>query len=272
FFAGQPIMENTREGVFDKRLAEEWIDVGNLMAERTGHPLMIQAFGRTPKAMEMHLSWLAEHFEGPIIFESVKPESRIRGIEFCDETGLGNRALYNSINLSMTDEEKNALTGSSLDKAIVLGWTPRATSLPGRMATITEMVASAQDMGISKFLIDPGALPVGNGHGLEYRTLLAVKSQLGFPTSLAPHNAPSAWKFIKESDLDDERMHLTTLVAASSVAQVFAADCIMYGSMIRTREAFGAAALIGNAISSAAAESGHAIGLERELFDPPTSG
>jgi tetrahydromethanopterin S-methyltransferase subunit H len=140
------------------------------------------------------------------------------------------------------------------------------------METIRDMVASAQDMGITEFLVDPGALPVGAGHGVEYRTLLAVKSQLGYPTSLAPHNAPSAWKFIKESDLDDERMHLATLVAASSAAQVHAADCIMFGSMIRAREAFGAAALIGNAISSAAAESGRAMGLERDLFEPLTKG
>lgn len=272
FFAGQPIMENTREGIFDKKLAKEWIETGTLMSERTGHPLMIQAFGRTPKAMETHLSWLADQFEGPIIFESVKPESRIRGIEFCDESGLNNRALYNSINLSMTDEEKAALTASSLGKGIVLGWTPRATSLPERMETIREMVTSAQDMGITEFLVDPGALPVGSGHGVEYRTLLAVKSQLGYPTSLAPHNAPSAWKFIKDSDLDNEPMHLATLIAAISTAQVFAADCIMYGSMIRSKEAFGAAALIGNAISSAAAESSRAMGIERDLFEPLTSG
>ena len=270
FFKGQPIVEDTREGSFDKTLALEWVNTATSMVEKTGLPLMIQAYGRTPIAMENHLSWLSEHFDGPIMFESTNSKARKRAIEFCDETGLNNRVIYNSINLSMKEEEKEALKSSSLNMAVVLGWSPRATSLPERMETITEMVELSKELGIEKILVDPGTMPVGAGYGLEHRTILAVKSELGVPTCLGPHNAPSAWRFIKEPGFDDESTHMATIIASTVASQVLATDSIMYGSMIRTKEVFAAVALISNAMATAAAEANNALGIERELFDPPT--
>ena len=270
FFKGQPIVEDTREGSFDKTLALEWVNTATSMVEKTGLPLMIQAYGRTPIAMENHLLWLSEHFDGPIMFESTNAKARKRAIEFCDETGLNNRVIYNSINLSMKEEEKEALKSSSLNMAVVLGWSPRATSLPERMETITEMVELSKELGIEKILVDPGTMPVGAGYGLEHRTILAVKSELGVPTCLGPHNAPSAWRFIKEPGFDDESTHMATIIASTVASQVLATDSIMYGSMIRTKEVFAAVALISNAMATAAAEANNALGIERELFDPPT--
>ncbi len=270
FFKGQLIVEDTREGSFDKTLALEWVNTASSMVEKTGLPLMIQAYGRTPIAMENHLSWLSEHFDGPIMFESTNSKARKRAIEFCDETGLNNRVIYNSINLSMKEEEKEALKTSTLNMAVVLGWSPRATSLPERMETITKMVELSKELGIEKILVDPGTMPVGAGYGLEHRTILAVKSELGVPTCLGPHNAPSAWRFIKEPGFDDESTHMATIIASTVASQVLATDSIMYGSMIRTKEVFAAVALISNAMATAAAEANNALGIERELFDPPT--
>jgi tetrahydromethanopterin S-methyltransferase subunit H len=270
FFKGQPLVESTKEGLFDKKMTKEWIDIGLAMAERTGHPLVIQAFGRTSVAMERHLSWLAENYDGPFMFESTGAKARRRAIEFCSDSGLADRAIYNSINLSMKDEESELLRNSNLNMAVVLGWSPRATSLPDRMETIKKMISEAENMGIEKMVIDPATMPVGAGYGLDYRTVLAIKSELGLPTCLAPHNAPSAWKFIKQPGFDDEVTHTATVVSATVAAQLFATDCIMYGSMSRTKEVFTSVALMSNAIASAVAEANKALGLDRQLFAPPT--
>ena len=270
FFTGQPIVESTKEGLFDKGLAKQWINTGVSMSEETGHPLIIQAFGRTALAMENHISWLAENYEGPFMFESVNMNARKRGIEYCNEVGLQDRAIYNSINLAMRDEEKDALNNSSLKMGVVLGWSPKATSLAERMETIKTMIAEGNKLGLTKYLIDPATLPVGAGFGLEYRTALAVKAELGLPTCLAPHNAPAAWKFIRQPAYENESVFLSTVIASNIAAQLFATDCIMYGSMIRTKEVFIATALIGNAIAATIAEANHAAGIDREIFEPPT--
>ncbi|MFW9808125.1 MAG: hypothetical protein ACFFE6_01985 [Candidatus Thorarchaeota archaeon] len=270
FFKGQSIMEDTREGIFDKKTAKKWIETAVSMMEKTGHPLVIQAFGRTPKAMEKHLSWLAENFEGPFMFESTNSDARFRAIEYCEETGLVNRAIYNSINLSMKDEEKERLKQSSIEMAVILGWSPKATSLPERMDTIRDVLTLSESLGITKVIIDPATMPVGAGYGLEHRTTLAVKSELGLPTCLAPHNAPSAWRFIRQKGLDDTSTQIATIVAATVAAQLFATDAIMFGSLLHSKEIFASVALIANAIASAVAEANSALDLDRVIFDPPS--
>lgn len=270
FFKGQPIMENTREGIFDKTTAKQWIDHGLSMVEKTGHPLVIQAYGRTPVAMEKHISWLADNFDGPFMFESTNSKARMRAIEYCDESGLSERTIYNSINLSMKDDEKEVLINSSLNMAVVLGWSPRATTLPDRMETIKDVLTLAESFGIEKVLVDPATMPVGAGYGLEYRTTLAIKSELGLPTCLGPHNAPSAWRFIRQPGLDDDSNQVAALVASTVAAQLFATDSVMYGSMIHTKEVFTSVALIANAMATAVAEANSALDIDRPIFDPPT--
>ncbi len=270
FFRGQPIVEKMADGTFNRQTAREWIDTGIAMSQQTGHPLIIQVFGQTPVAMERHISWLSEQFDGPFMFESTSSEARIRAIQFCEETGLHRRAIYNSINMSTNDREVELLKASGIDKAVVLGWTPRATSINDRLTVVKNMLDRARDAGIERVLVDPATLPVGAGYGLEYRTLIAIKSELGLPTCLGPHNAPSAWKLLRRPGFDRESTYLSAVAASTAVAQVFAADCIMYGSMARTGEIFTAVALIGNALATAAAEIHHALGVERPLFEPPT--
>ncbi len=270
FFKGQPIMENTREGIFDKTTAKQWIDTGVTMVEKTGHPLVIQAYGRTPVAMEKHLSWLSDNFDGPFMFESTNAKARTRAIEYCDESGLSDRAIYNSINLSMKDDEKDILKNSTLNKAVVLGWSPRATTLIDRMETIKDVLTLSESLGIEKVLVDPATMPVGAGYGLEYRTTLAIKSELGLPTCLGPHNAPSAWRFIRQPGFDDESTQVAALVASTVAAQLFATDSVMYGSMVHSKEVFTSVALIANAMASAVAEANRALDIDRPIFDPPT--
>lgn len=270
FFKGQPIVNDTREGTFDKTLTNQWLETAQMMVEKTGHPLMVQAFGRTPTAMENHLSWLSEKFDGTILFESTNSDARKRAIEYCQEIGIANRVIYNSINLSMKEDEREVLKDSSLNMAIILGWSPRATSLLERMETINDMLKVSEDLGIEKVLVDPATMPVGAGYGLEHRTILAVKSELGLPTCLGPHNAPSAWRFLKDPELDNESTHLAAVIASTVASQVLATDAIMYGSMIRTKEVFTAVALISNALATAVAEANNVLGIDRDLFSPPS--
>jgi len=218
--------------------------------------------------MERHLQWLVDNFDGPFIFESTSAKTRKNAIRYCDEVGLGGRAIYNSVNISLKDDEKEILKASSLDSAVVLGWSPKTVPLPERMDTIKQIVSEAERLGMDKMLVDPATMPVGAGFGLEYRTTLAVKSEIGLPTSLAPHNAPSSWRFIKEGELHDEPIYLSAVVASTVAAQLFATDCIMYGSMLRTKEVFAAVALISNAMSAAVAEANQALGIDRALFEP----
>ena len=138
------------------------------------------------------------------------------------------------------------------------------------METIKDVLTLSESLGIEKVLVDPATMPVGAGYGLEFRTTLAIKSELGLPTCLGPHNAPSAWRFIRQPGLDDDSTQVATLVASTVAAQLFATDSVMYGSMTHTKEVFASVALIANAMASAVAEANRALDIDRPIFDPPT--
>jgi tetrahydromethanopterin S-methyltransferase subunit H len=271
FFKGQQIVESTKEGLFDKKVAKDWLETGIDMAEKTGHPLIVEVYGRSPVSMERHLSWLVDNFDGPFMFESPNASARKRGTEFCDEAGLTDRAIYNSVNISMDDDERKFLKESQLHLAVLLGWSPKASSLKERIEVIETVVSDAKALGIEKFLIDPGTMPVGAGYGLELRTTVAIKSELGLPTCLAPHNAPSAWKFIRQADLHTDETVSSSIIASIIAAQLFATDCILYGSMRRSREVFAAVALTQNAIAASVSEANQVLGAEQDLFEPKAS-
>jgi tetrahydromethanopterin S-methyltransferase subunit H len=139
------------------------------------------------------------------------------------------------------------------------------------MTTIKEAIGVAENVGIEKMLIDPATMPVGAGFGLDIRTLIAIKSEFGLPTCSGSHNAPSAWKFLKDPYIESESTHLSAIVASSVAAQLFSADSIMYGSMIRTKQIFTAVSLMANAIATSSAEAQRALGESNEIFKPPTS-
>ncbi len=214
---------------------------------------------------------LVDNFDGPFMYESPNASAMKRATEFCREAGLTERAIYNSVNISMDKDERAFLKESSINMAVLLGWSPKASSLKDRMEVIERTVDEAKTLGIEKFLVDPGTMPVGAGYGLELRTTVAVKSELGLPTCLAPHNAPSAWKFIREKDLNKEETINSSLIASIIAAQLFATDCIMYGSMRRSPEVFTAVALTQNAITASVAEANQVLGAEKDLFDPKAS-
>ncbi|MEM2143355.1 MAG: tetrahydromethanopterin S-methyltransferase subunit H [Candidatus Thorarchaeota archaeon] len=270
FFKGQPIVEDVSSGRFDQALAAEWISTAMGMSQRTGHPLILQVYGATPEAMERHLQWVTEKFDGPFMFESTNSDARKRGITYCSEVGLENRTIYNSVNMSMRDDERETLRNSPIHMAVILGWSPRIVSMLDRMELIRSTLSEAEGLGIDVFLVDPAVMPVGAGYGSEYRTLISIKAELGLPTCLGPHNAVSSWSYLRQHSSDNRDMYLASIAASVAAAQVCAADCIMFGSLQWAREIFASVALVQNAIVTAVGEADETLGLKRDLFEPPT--
>lgn len=264
------MVADSKTGRFDKELTREWISKGETASHRTGHPLILQIYGRTPEAMDSHISWIADEYDGLFMFESINSRARIRALELCEELGIQDRAIYNGINISLKEDERDSLAASSLESTVCLGWSPKTTSLSDRMKIIQQVLDTAETLGFKKKLVDPATMPVGAGYGLDYRTIIAIKSELGLPTCIGAHNAPSAWKFLKQTELDEESSHLASIVASTVTGQLFAADCVMFGSLKRSKEVFAAASLIANAIATGLEESYRTLGIKQRLFEPPT--
>ncbi len=270
-FKGQPIVKDPREGVFDKNIAEEWLTLFEKMIDLTGHPGIVQIFGATPKAMERHLAWLSEKWDGPFIFESTAKDTRISGMNYLKEVGLIKKAIFNSINIGVEDDELELIKNNQIQAGIALGWSPKARDLSQRMDVINQMVECAENAGIEKIIVDSATLPVGAGYGLDWRTLVAIKARLGLPTCCAAHNAAVAWPWLKKTIKRENLFPRTAVFAAAITAtQLLGCDMLMFGSIARSEEMFTAVALIQNGIVVAAAEASRVSGIDREFFSPKT--
>jgi tetrahydromethanopterin S-methyltransferase subunit H len=267
FFRGQSIIKNPIKGTFDKEMLIRWIQEMEEMMVLTDHPSLLQIYGATPKAIINHIRWITDHWEGPFIFESIDSLTRMSAMEYVAKAGLQSRAIFNSINISTSPEELNKLRNCGIQAAIVLGWSPHTKNLDDRMNIIRNQISQCEKIGIKKIIVDPASLPIDVGYGLEWRTNIAIKSEMGYPISNGAYNAPSTWNFFKENK-GDKVTRTAILTAAVTAAKLSCADLIFYGSLERMKEMFAAVAFIENGVVRSVAEALTTLGVRRTLFTP----
>ena len=105
FYGGHKIISDEKEGIFDKDAAEERIKTMEEFSDITGNPCVIQTFGATPTAMVKYLDFVGEVSDKPFMIDSTSAAAKIDGAKFVDEVGLGERAIYNSLNMSCEADE-----------------------------------------------------------------------------------------------------------------------------------------------------------------------
>ena len=211
FYAKHDIVEDADKGIFDKKKAEEAINKQDEMSDITGNPAIIQIFSESEEAMKKEIEFCAEVSDAPFLIDSTVAEAKMAGAKYCDEVGLADRAVYNSINMSITDEEYEVIKNAKLESAILLAFNPKDVTVAGR-ADLLETGAGTikiggvekgilqigKECGITKPIIDPATLPIGAGAGSTCACALVFKSRYGIPCGLGIHNAPSAWTWIKK--------------------------------------------------------------------------
>jgi tetrahydromethanopterin S-methyltransferase subunit H len=211
FYGKHKIVEDADRGIFDKKAAEDLIKKQDEMSDITGNPAIIQIFSESTEAMKKEIDFCANVSDAPFLIDSTVAEARAGGAKYCDEVGLSDRAVYNSINLSLNDEEYEAIKDCKVNSAILLAFNPKDTTVAGRADLLETGAGSIRiageekgiftignECGITKPLIDPATLPIGAGAGSTCACGLVFKSKYGIPVGLGIHNAPSAWTWLKK--------------------------------------------------------------------------
>lgn len=205
FYAKHYLVEDADKGIFDKKAAEEVLKKQEEFSDLTGNPCIMQIFSETPEAMEKEIAFCTEVSDVPFLIDSTVSETKTAGLKYADEVGLTEKAVYNSINISCTEAELEAIKNSRIEASIVLAFNPKDASVAGKIdlletgaGTVEKgLVYLARDMGITKPLCDNATLPIGAGAGSAVAAGFAVKSKFGIPVGLGIHNAPSAWTWLK---------------------------------------------------------------------------
>lgn len=270
FYARHKIVSDPEHGVFDKNAAEKLWNQQVEMSEITGNTCMNQIVAETNEAMQKEIDWFVEISDYPFLIDSSAPEVRAFGVKYATEIGVADRAIHNSINASITDDELQALKESDLDAAIVLAFNAMEKGTKGKMDILTKaaggakkgMLEYAKDCGITRILIDTAAMPLGAGSGATYRACIAVKAMLGLPVGGGFHNAASAWDWMKKWKKTHKEAFAPVDIGSNLVAGIVGADFYLYGPIENAPMVFPAAAMV----DIMKAESIQELGLE--VLDP----
>ncbi|MBW9223420.1 tetrahydromethanopterin S-methyltransferase subunit H [Methanothermococcus sp. SCGC AD-155-E23] len=273
FYARHKIVEDERKGIFDRAAAEDLINKQAEMEDTTGNPALVQVFGGTPEALVKYIDFVAEVWDGPMLLDSTSGEARMAAARRATEAGYADQCIYNSINVSMEEEEFQNLVESDIKASIILCFDPMDPSVEGKLNVLLNggktadvgMLELAKRAGIEYPLIDVAVTPLGNGAGPAVRASFAVKAKLGLPVGSGIHNIPSAWDWLREFRKKLKEAGYTQLakdvhhvcdIGANIIQTMAVGDFVLYGPIDNAQLTFPAIAMTDAVIAEAAKELG----------------
>ncbi|MDI6859366.1 MAG: tetrahydromethanopterin S-methyltransferase subunit H [Methanocellales archaeon] len=262
FYPNHTIVKDEDKGTFDEREAESLINMQVTSAEETGNPCMVHIFASSKSSIKKYIDFVSEITEAPFLIDSIESSVRMEGIRYVTEIGLADRAINNSINMGITDDEKNTLKDSDVTASIVMGFNAMDSSLEGRIALLENganvaekgLLQIAEDCGISKILIDPSVTPIGNGAGIALRMTLVAKAKWGHPVGSGIHNAPLSWDWLRNKKKEDVMVYKTCDIGSIGLQLIAAGDFVLYGPIESAPYAFPMAAMADIMIAEAVAD------------------
>jgi len=258
FYEGHKLVKDKVKGVFDKKKAEELIVTQDALSDKTGVPCMVDVVGQTVESLVRYIDFVSEVTDKPLLINGPNFSVRVEATKHAVEVGLAERAVYNSVNYTLRDEEINAISETGVKAAIIQAFNPRDVSLEGIVKILTgsegkrgllEMISNA---GVDKPLILTPVLDVP-GIGPGVRGIYEVKESLGLPTGTAPVGVVGRWKKVDELGKYAKKI---CRAGAVSLAQSFGANFIIYGSLAKARNIFPVCAMNDAIIAYAARNFG----------------
>lgn len=268
FYARHKIVTDEDKGIFDRAAAETLWNTQVSLSDATGLPYVNQIVGETPESIKRYIEWFVGIDDRtPFLIDSSAGNVRAAAAQYCTEIGVADRAIHNSINASIEQEEIDILTDSDVEAAIVLAFNATDPSVKGKMDILEVggsgqtkgMLQVAKECGIKIPLIDVAAMPLGAGSGATIRTVPTVKAKLGLPVGGGYHNMASAWDWLrkfKKTQPDPKAIYMPTDIGTNLVAQIAGSDFLLYGPIENVNQIFPAVAMVDIMLGETAKELG----------------
>lgn len=179
-------------------------------------------------------------FNLPFLVDAPLWKTRVQCMQFCKDAGLLDKAIYNSYNSAINEEEKEALTTLRPTNALLMAFNPMNTSVAGRIELVKKkLLPMVQLSGVKNVLLDTGAMPLGSGSLSSFKSLVALKSEFGLPTGSGIHNILSSIR--NDLDKDAYRICDTCLIASLGM---MGADFILFGPIESSERVFPAVKIV----------------------------
>jgi tetrahydromethanopterin S-methyltransferase subunit H len=253
FYHKHKIVTDETKGEFDKKKAEELINLQDDFSERTGNPCMVDVVGSKPSAMAPYLDFVANKTHVPMLLGGTTPEVRVAGLKYAKECGLTDRLIYNSLTPDFKPEELKEIREAEVNSVLLLAYYMRDFTSEGRVTAIREMVNRLQGTEVKNILVDTCVIDLPS-FGQALQAIYTVKDEMGLPTGCGAHNATSLWRGLKVK-MGDQAVK-PCLTTASTTTVSVGGDFVLYGPIGNAKYIFPAVAMVDTAYSQLIIEKG----------------
>jgi len=239
FYEGSPLVEDEKKGKFNKERARELLEKEEELSKSTGNPRMIDVVGSTSEALVRYIDFVAEETDSPFLIDGATVEVRVEATKHVGETGLAERAIYNSISLHCKEEEVEVIKDAGIESAILLCYNPKKPTVEGRLESLDVILKMVKEAEIKKPLVDPCILDLPDP-GPVAKTVYRIKKSYGLPTGCGAHNAVDQWRRRKKMD---SRTYAITTAVANVFPIMMGADYALYGPIEKAEDMYTACSL-----------------------------
>jgi tetrahydromethanopterin S-methyltransferase subunit H len=230
------------------------------LSEKTGNPYILDVVGETPEALIKHIDFVTGITKCPFLIDGAAPQIRMPAMKHAAEVGLTERAIYNSIDFHVSDEEIGFLKDRHVQNAVLMAFNPKKPWAEGRVDILKgesgqkSLLKAAEEAAVQKVLVDTAVLDMPS-IAVSSKAIQLVKSEFGLPAGCGPANAVTTWKRIKKGEFGP---HAYEVCSGGSVmlTQMMGANFVMFGPIELSEAAFIACAMTDALIAYAARKLG----------------
>ena len=260
FYSKHKIVSDKVKGDFDKKQAEALINKAEELSEKTGNPYILDVVGETPEALIKYIEFVADLTKCPFLIDGVTSQIRMPAVKHAVEIGLTERAIYNSIDFHVSDEEINFLRDCRVQNAVLMAFNAKKPWAEGRVDVLKgesgqkSLLEAAEEAGVQKVLVDTAVLDMPS-IAICSKAIQLVKSEFGLPAGCGPANAVTTWKRVKKGEFGPHAYEVCS-GGSGILTQMMGADFVMYGPIELSEVAFVACAMTDALIAYAARRLG----------------
>ncbi|MFX1259617.1 MAG: hypothetical protein ACFFAN_17320 [Promethearchaeota archaeon] len=247
FHNGDKKVKDEKKGIFDKKEAERLIYLQKELSDKTGNPCMLDIVGTSEIALKNYIKFVTNLSNDPFLLNAVSSDIRINLLKYLEEIGLIEKAIYTSINYTLTEKEYNGLLKYNIESAIIQSLNPRNPRISGIINILKGkeadegLIYKAKGAGLKKILLFTSIFEVPT-IGVASRGIYRLKEEFGLPTGTAPVGVISRWCIKNKNFQGNIKGACETTGITLSLA--LGADFIIYGTLEKAEYVFPATALV----------------------------
>ncbi|MEM4887831.1 MAG: tetrahydromethanopterin S-methyltransferase subunit H [Thermosphaera sp.] len=242
FYHGHKIIQDPKEGVFNKEQAESLIKSQEEYSDKTGIPALVDVASESPKAMIKYMDFISSVTSKPFLVDIPSKDVLEAAVKYASEAGLIDKIIINSITPKTSDEELNLLKEHKVKYVVLLLYTHKIIDVNERLNLANKMLPKLASIGIHLPLVDTFVIDVPS-LSISLRAMIQIKNEYGLPVGSGAHNAVSSMK--KQFKQKYGKEGVEAMEIASDIAPLLmCGDFVLYGPIELHKYVLPAAYLI----------------------------